>query len=168
MPERSEFYLSLGSNIMPERNLAAALRLLAVYGEVRAVSGVWESKAVGSDGPNFLNVCVRFDVNTDAVGLKDRVIGPVERALGRTRSGNKNASRTIDLDILMEDDHPLNVLLWEHPFVILPMAELLPDVMHPRTGRALREEAPRAAASLWMRRRPDIDLATVSTQPSDP
>jgi 2-amino-4-hydroxy-6-hydroxymethyldihydropteridine diphosphokinase len=154
-----EFYLSLGSNIQPELHLADAVRLLQDFGEVRAISGVWESQAVGSEGPNFLNVSVRFHAEMNASHLKSNVVDPIERALGRRRSGDKNAPRTIDIDILLEDSRAVHTRLWKHPYVILPMAELLPQYAHPVTGRRLEDEAPLAAASIWIRRRPDVILS---------
>ncbi|HET6845418.1 MAG TPA: 2-amino-4-hydroxy-6-hydroxymethyldihydropteridine diphosphokinase [Anaerolineales bacterium] len=159
MAAPTEFYLSLGSNISPESHLRAAVRLLREYGEVPAISTVWESHAVGSDGPNFLNASIRFDAELSARTLKRTLIDNIEQDLGRIRSSDKNAARTIDLDILMENGRALNPRLWEHPFVILPMAELLPDFRHPGSGRSLRAEAALAAAALWIRPRPEIDLA---------
>ena len=55
-----QVYLSLGSNIQPEVNLPRAVELLQEYGKFIKVSRAWESEAVGSDGPNFLNACVLF------------------------------------------------------------------------------------------------------------
>jgi 7,8-dihydro-6-hydroxymethylpterin-pyrophosphokinase len=95
----------------------------------------------------------------NASQLKRKVAGPIEKALGRRRSNDKNAPRTIDVDILLEDGRAVNAGLWKHPFVILPMAELLPQYAHPVTGRRLAEEAPLAAGSVWIRRRPDVILS---------
>ncbi|MFH1184273.1 MAG: 2-amino-4-hydroxy-6-hydroxymethyldihydropteridine diphosphokinase [Chloroflexota bacterium] len=150
------YYLSLGSNIEPERNLARAIRRLRGYGEVQDTSGVWESHAVGSDGPDFLNVCIGFSTRVGAFELKREVVESIETALGRAKAPDKNAPRTIDIDILMQDGQPLNPERWGHAFVVLPMAELLPDMPHPISGKRLAEESVDVRASMWIHRRPDI------------
>jgi 2-amino-4-hydroxy-6-hydroxymethyldihydropteridine diphosphokinase len=132
-----------------------AIRRLREYGEVRDISHAWESHAVGSDGPDFLNVCVAFTVDLTAEDLKRNVVDAIESELGRTRTGDKYGPRTIDIDIVMETDKAVNLDLWNHAFVLLPMSELVPDATHPLTGRRLLDEAAIAQASTWIRRRPD-------------
>lgn len=149
------YYLSLGSNISPERHLVEAIRRLREYGQVRDISSAWESHAVGSDGPDFLNVCLAFDADATPADLKRSVVDVIESELGRTRTGDKYAPRTIDIDIVMDSERALNLELWNHAFVVLPMSELLPDASHPLTGRRLADEAATAQASTWIRRRPD-------------
>lgn len=149
------YYLSLGSNISPERHLVEAIRRLREYGEVSDISSAWESHAVGSDGPDFLNVCVGFAVHLTEADVKRSVVDVIETELGRTRTGDKYAPRTIDIDIVMDTGRALNLELWSHAFVVLPMSELLPDASHPLTGRRLADEAARAQASTWIRRRPN-------------
>jgi 2-amino-4-hydroxy-6-hydroxymethyldihydropteridine diphosphokinase len=156
MAPAHRFYLNLGSNIDPEPHLAEAVRLLRDSGNVNEISSVWESQAVGSDGPNFLNLSVGYESQVGPLNLKRSVVRVIENALGRSRTSDKNAPRTIDIDVLWEDDHPVNIELWMQAFVILPMAELLPQLPHPVTGRPLADEALWAAGSLWIQRRPDV------------
>jgi 2-amino-4-hydroxy-6-hydroxymethyldihydropteridine diphosphokinase len=155
MENLRSYYLSLGSNISPERHLVEAIRRLRTFGDVRDVSSAWQSHAVGSDGPDFLNVCVGFATRLTAADVKGDVVDSIERELGRTRTGDKYAPRTIDIDIVMDTGRALNLELWNHAFVVLPMSELLPDASHPLTGRRLADEAATARASTWIRRRPD-------------
>jgi 2-amino-4-hydroxy-6-hydroxymethyldihydropteridine diphosphokinase len=155
MVKTHKFYLSLGSNIDPKHNLPTAVRKLSGYGTVVEISSVWESHPVGSDGPNFLNLCVGFSVALTQAELKQRVVGKLERELGRQRSDDKNAPRTIDIDIVMEDGVAVDHERWSHPYVILPMAELLPDFPHPASGRRMAEQAIEARASMWIQRRPE-------------
>ncbi len=154
-----KFYLNLGSNIFPERHLAQAMKLLRRHGALLESSSVWESEAVGSSGPHFLNLSVGFQTKMNEAELKATVVDSIETALGRSRTTDKNAPRTIDIDIILMDDRPVNPERWAHPFVVLPMAELLPELVHPVTGRRLVDEAPVSAASLWIRRRPDVLLS---------
>ena len=67
MDETHDVYLSLGSNIDPENNLPRAIEMLRLYGRVKDISGVWESHAVGSDGPNFLNASVSLETQMMAI-----------------------------------------------------------------------------------------------------
>ena len=137
-----KFYLNLGSNIRPERHLAEAVRLLRAHGDISEISSVWESQAVGSAGPNFLNLSVGFRAGMSASELKRRVVQQIETALGRRRTNDRNAPRTIDIDIVLVDDRALNIERWAHPFVILPMAELLPEFVHPVTAPAPGRRGP--------------------------
>ena len=86
-----QVYLSLGANIQPELNLPKAIQLLRKHGDILKVSSVWESEAVGSTGPNFLNACILFSTSLEAADLKDRVLRAIEAQLGRQRSADKNA-----------------------------------------------------------------------------
>ena len=130
-------YLNLGSNIEPELNLPKAVQMLREYGEIATASSVWESKAVGINGPNFLNACVLFLTDLQPVELKEQIIRPIESKLGRIRYADKNAPRTIDIDIVLFDDLPLNTDYWNYAFVAVPLAELLPDFQHPVSGEKL-------------------------------
>lgn len=156
MSKPHEVYLSIGSNIEPETNLPRAIGLLAQYGQVRAVSGVWESHAVGSSGPNFLNASALFLTDIEPQELKERLVNPVESALGRVRTEDKNAPRTIDIDVMMVDGEPFNLDRWDNAFVLLPIAELLPEAPHPLTRAKLRDAADEARHRTWIVQRPGL------------
>jgi 2-amino-4-hydroxy-6-hydroxymethyldihydropteridine diphosphokinase len=169
----------LGSNIDKERNLPAAVRLLAEGATLVAVSPVYETAPVGpGDGPRFLNAAVLLLTPQSATELKDGLLSDIERALGRRRVADRNAPRTIDLDIVFYDDAIFDYLpadgrprhvpepdLSRFPHCVQPVADLLPDMPHPETGeplgrmaaRVLRDYAAAHGPSLWPR--PDIDLA---------
>ncbi len=92
----------------------------------------------------------------------------IEAALGRVRSENKIASRTIDIDIMLFNRDILRVgrrripdpEVLDRPFVAIPLAEIAPDYVHPETGEALREIARRFdLAECGMRRRNDVIIA---------
>jgi 2-amino-4-hydroxy-6-hydroxymethyldihydropteridine diphosphokinase len=155
MRQPHKYYLSLGSNIQPEANLARAIEHLRENGAVEATSSIWESHALGSVGPNFQNACVSFRVPIGVAGLKQEITRAIEARMGRVRTQNRLAPRTIDIDILMADDQPLNLQLWNHAFVVLPMAELLPDFPHPTDHRPLAELAKEIRAQTWIVPRPE-------------
>jgi 2-amino-4-hydroxy-6-hydroxymethyldihydropteridine diphosphokinase len=155
MSTSHKFYLSLGSNIEPEKNLAEALFRLQEHGVLQDMSSVWESPAVGARGPNFLNLCISYVVPLPGTALKSKVLLPIERALGRARGRDRNAPRTIDIDILMMDGRPLNLKRWATSFVLIPMAELLPDFTDPAAGQSLSDLAKASQAAAWIVRRPE-------------
>jgi 2-amino-4-hydroxy-6-hydroxymethyldihydropteridine diphosphokinase len=156
MNEQHAFYLSIGSNIHPESNLPKAIQRLRDFGQIPAISNAWESHAEGSKGPNYLNAALLLMTITQMENLKPMVIRPIEADLGRVRSGDKNAPRTIDIDIMIADSEPLNANRWAYPFVIVTMSELLPDFTHPLSHKRLAEAAAEVRAKTWIAQRPEI------------
>jgi len=151
-------YLSLGSNIEPEKYLSKAIQSLGEHGRVVQVSSAWETRAVGSDGPNFLNACALFLTKLGAYDLKEQTIRQIEAELGRVRTADKNSPRTIDIDIVLVDDKPLNVEFWDYVFVVVPLAELLPDFIHPIKREKLSQVADEVRKQTWMIKRDDVNL----------
>lgn len=143
-------YLSLGSNIQPEIHLPRAIELLHDYGEIRRVSSAWESEAVGSDGPNFLNACVLLLTPLSQAELKANIIDPVETKLGRKRSNDKNAPRTIDIDAILFDDRSLNDKFWKQAFVVVPLAEIYPEYPNPLTQEPITNTAEEFRREIWL------------------
>ena len=153
MPEGglNRAYLALGSNIDPEKNLPAAVHHLAEYGRVLAASRVWETVPVGfAAQPNFLNAALLLETPLSARECRLRAIADVEQRLGRIRDpGNKNAPRTIDIDLALFNQDVLQVEqrqipdpeILERPFLAIPLAELDPAYRHPQDGRTLDEIA---------------------------
>jgi 2-amino-4-hydroxy-6-hydroxymethyldihydropteridine diphosphokinase len=131
MDSLHQVYLSLGSNIKAENNLPKAIELLRKVGKVNAISSVWETESVGFEGPNFLNLCLLFLTHLQPYELKEQIIRPIEAELGRIRYADKNAPRTIDIDIVLFNERPLNIEFWDYAFVTVPLAELIPDFEHP-------------------------------------
>jgi 2-amino-4-hydroxy-6-hydroxymethyldihydropteridine diphosphokinase len=171
-------YLSLGSNIQPEQNLPAAVRALAEFGRVRAVSRVWESPPFGvsrhAGSGNFLNGAVLLETDLSAASICDEIVQQVERKLGRVRDPHdKNAPRTIDVDLSLFNDEVLTVgrhvipdpAILNRAFVARPLAEVAADYRHPVNQRTLAEIAGGLAATeeLWLRE--DVALALNSSGP---
>jgi 2-amino-4-hydroxy-6-hydroxymethyldihydropteridine diphosphokinase len=146
-------YLNLGSNIEPEANLTKAVELLSRSGTIKKISSAWESKAIGAEGPNYLNVCLLFECETPLGELKERVIASIESALGRVRGANKFAARTMDIDIVLFDDLALDEKNWELPYVVIPLAEIFPDFNNPVRGETIKETATRLRQTTRMEAR---------------
>jgi 2-amino-4-hydroxy-6-hydroxymethyldihydropteridine diphosphokinase len=137
-------YLSLGSNIEPEKHLRAALKeLRAHFGELR-VSPVYCFPAVGFDGPDFLNLAVGIDTDLSAGVLNDW-LHQLEDRHGRRRNAPRFSSRTLDVDIVLFGDQVvkgpgnLDVPRAElaHAFVLKPLADIAPNIVHPVLGKSI-------------------------------
>ena len=159
MNDLHHVYLSLGSNIKPEVHLPKAIQMLKEVGQVQAISNAWESHAVGSDGPNFLNACVLFLSNLQPDDLKDQIIRPIEAKLGRVRYADKNAPRTIDLDVVLFDETPFNIEFWAYAFVVVPLAELIPDFVHPVSGEKLSRVSEQLQSQVWIVPRKELSIS---------
>lgn len=137
-------FLGLGSNVEPEANLALGIReLRRRYGEL-CVSAVYRNKPVGFEGADFLNLVVGLDTRLPPATLQAD-IESIHALAGRTRGGERFASRPLDIDLLLYGDHvidgpdcrvPRQDVL-RYSFVLGPLAEIAPDVVHPVTGLTL-------------------------------
>lgn len=170
-------YLSLGSNIEPEQNLPAAVRELAAFGRVLAVSSVWESapfesrgatdRSAHAAGQNFLNAAVLLETELSPSDLYDQAIAAIEQRLGRVRDPHdKNAPRTIDIDLSLFNRDVLEFgsrrvpdpEILKRSFVAVPLAELDPNYVHPIEGRRLADIAAGWQSNCELHPRPDVRL----------
>jgi len=156
MNELHKVYLNLGSNIQPEINLVKAIQILSEHGEIREVSNAWESRSVGAPAPNYLNACVLFLSPLNKADLKEKVIRPIEARLGRERSEDKYIPRTMDIDIILFDDHLHKDSFWNDAFVIIPLAEIYPEYQNPLTKETVTETAKRLREKVWMEAHPEV------------
>ena len=156
MSESHLAYLNLGSNIQPETNLVKAVELLNAFGKVIQHSQVWESEPVGTTGNNYLNICIQFRTHLDAMALKEQVIHPIEAQLGRKRGPDKFAPRSMDIDIILFDNQPINNGCWKLAFVVIPLADIYPNYIIPVTGETVLETATRLRQEVWLETRQGI------------
>ena len=130
--------IGLGSNISPAENLKSALYLLGQYAPIEAISDVWQTRAVGSKGPDFLNAAVRISSPLSYDELRNQILRPIENLLGRVRTKDPNSPRTIDLDILIVDGELIDQDLWKYAHACVPVAKLLPGFHNPMTGESIQ------------------------------
>ena len=140
-------YLALGSNLDDRlANLKQAIASLPPQMTVKAKSRVYETPPWGyTDQPMFLNQVLQAKTYLDPEPLL-RHIKRLEVALGR-KAGFRNGPRLIDIDILFYDDLVLDTsaLTLPHPhlhergFVLLPMMDIAPDLVHPVKKKSIRE-----------------------------
>jgi 2-amino-4-hydroxy-6-hydroxymethyldihydropteridine diphosphokinase len=133
--------IGIGSNIFPRDNIRSALYLLSRMVTVQAVSRIWKTSAIGSPGPDFLNAAALAATDFSAEKLRKEILRPIESMLGRIRTHDPNAPRTIDLDILMFDGEILDRQLWEYPHMAVPVGELIPDYVDQASGNRAAEIA---------------------------
>lgn len=140
--------MSLGSNIDPERNVPAALELLAQQARLVDVSTIYRTRPL--DRPEqgmYLNGVCRIRTYLPPRALKFDCLRKVEAALGRVRTEDAFEARTIDLDIVLYGDRVIreeDLLVPDpevaiRPFVAFPLFELAPETQMPDTGRPLLE-----------------------------
>lgn len=152
-------YISIGSNIDPKLNIQYALEdLQQAFGDIES-SGWYESKSVGFEGDNFINLVVQANTELSITEAND-YLHRIEDQHGRDRSGPRFSSRTIDLDLILYDDQifeqgklkiPRDEIL-ENAFVLLPLSELAPHLKHPlidKTYLELWNEFDQASQVLW-------------------
>ncbi len=133
----NEVYLLLGSNIDPEKNILLALEYLNRNFTILEVSNTWQTKPVGSSANDFLNTAVKLETKLDAYTLKEKCLCHIEEVLGRVRQSDKNAPRTIDLDIVIFNGEIVDDTLFRFAHMIIPFAELLPDLVDPDGKQSL-------------------------------
>jgi len=140
-------YLSLGSNVGDrEAQLQDAQARLGAAGRVVAASSFYETEPVEfTEQPWFLNFALALETSNTPQQLMTAILR-IEEEMGRRRV-QKKGSRPIDIDILLFDDiimdstnltipHPA---LHQRRFVLEPMAEIAPEVLHPGLKKTIRE-----------------------------
>jgi 2-amino-4-hydroxy-6-hydroxymethyldihydropteridine diphosphokinase len=157
MPASSHtVHLLIGSNIDPDANVQQALVELCHYGILRRVSRAWQTPAYGSDDPDFINLAIELVTPLTLESVKNDVVTVIENKMGRQRSANKNAPRTIDLDVILFDGELLDPDLWKHVHLAVTFSELLPELLNPATGESLAALASRLSRGHPVLERPDI------------
>jgi 2-amino-4-hydroxy-6-hydroxymethyldihydropteridine diphosphokinase len=140
-------YLALGSNLGDRvQNLKAAVSALSPQMVVKAKSNIYETLPWGyDDQPRFLNMALKAETYLKPEPLLKH-LKRLEIALGR-KATFQNGPRLIDIDILLYDDLVLDTpaLTIPHPhmhergFVLLPLTDIAPDLIHPVTKKSVQE-----------------------------
>jgi len=152
-------YLGLGSNLGNRKNnLEEAIRQIGEFAAIKKASSIYETEPWGlKDQPKFLNQVIFVVSILGANELLSR-LKKIEQQMGRKKSV-RFGPRLIDLDILFYDDlimktdnltipHPY---LAERAFVLVPLAEIAPKLVHPqrlKTIKALMKEVDPSSVSL--------------------
>jgi 2-amino-4-hydroxy-6-hydroxymethyldihydropteridine diphosphokinase len=133
-----DVYVAAGSNIQPQLNLRSALSALKRrVGDIR-VSKAYCNKAVGFDGPDFINLVIAFETELTLTEVLS-VLQAVESLCGRPRKAPKFEPRSMDLDLLLYGEmvcatHAITLPrpdLIKRAYMLGPLAELAPQLVHP-------------------------------------
>ena len=141
-----EVFVAAGSNIDPLRHLRAALAGLERSYAPLTISPAYQNEAVGFEGEDFVNLVVGF-TTTDSLERVRTRLQEIETDCGRPRDAPKWAPRSMDLDILLYGDDQRNEPglivprpdLVKRPYMLKPMSDLAPNVMHPTQRRTMGE-----------------------------
>ena len=146
-------YIGMGSNMpsdagLPDATLTGATACLESLGRVAVRSSLYSTEPVGFlDQPRFLNAAVALETELTPFELLGAVL-LIEQDFGRDRlSSFANGPRTLDLDILLFGDFVIggSSLVIPHPrlaeraFVLVPLNEIAPDAVDPRSGNSVSQ-----------------------------
>lgn len=143
-------FVSIGSNIDPEENVKKALLLLSGLTTVRAVSTVYLTEAEDRpEQPSYYNCVVEIETELPAVDVKHHILRRIEAELGRIRTKDRYAARTIDLDLVLYDELVTQTEdltlpdpdIARRPYLALPLHELSPGLMMPGSGKPIHKVA---------------------------
>jgi 2-amino-4-hydroxy-6-hydroxymethyldihydropteridine diphosphokinase len=128
-----KIYLSLGSNIMPDKNIDRALEYIKNIVKLKNISTVYKTEPLGNYSNYFYNCVIGGETDIDPFDLKKRTT-MIEIEMGRKIKRNKSDDREIDIDILIYDDSVIQELgiphhdIFEKPFIAAGLCEIAPDL----------------------------------------
>ncbi len=143
-------FIGIGSNIEPADNVRAAIRSLARQTHLVGISTVYLTQALGRpDQPPYYNCVVEIETDAPPAEIKYGLLRNIENSLGRTRTQDKYAPRTIDLDLIVYGNLALDAdgirlpdpEIRERPFLAIPLFELAPDLVLAGYGLLISEIA---------------------------
>ena len=123
-----KYYLSLGSNINAEENMAFAIKELYKILSNVIISSTHKTRAEGFEGDDFLNIVVAGDSNLDFDNLNEK-LKAIEDASGRNRAVPKFSARTLDIDIVLQIENEEIIYesdeIAKYSFVSDPLKEII-------------------------------------------
>ena len=132
-----QVFVSIGSNIDPRNNIEEARIILGNLFDC-TFSGLYETKAEGFEGNDFINSVVGFETDLQLIELRDK-LKQIEKKMGRTDIQKGMSDRIIDLDIILYGDQVIEDDDFDIPskdienylFVLEPLAEIAGARHHP-------------------------------------
>jgi len=147
MKTSNHLFLSLGSNQGNSlKTLQKTVDEIGIYiGKVQQISSVYKTKSWGFESADFLNICIEVSTQLEYTDLW-KIIEKIENDLGRNRITAANyQARSIDIDVLLFEDEVVvsknliipHAKMLERKFVLVPLAEIAPNVIHPIVKRSI-------------------------------
>ncbi|MBF0470052.1 MAG: 2-amino-4-hydroxy-6-hydroxymethyldihydropteridine diphosphokinase [Gammaproteobacteria bacterium] len=145
-PQPQHYFVSVGSNINREESIHHALLALEEAFAPITRSSLYESEAVGFTGENFYNLVVAFFTPRPYTEV-NQTLARIEEKCGRVRTADRFSPRTLDLDLILVGEEVIQQPQLTIPrgeivtnaFVLLPLAEIAPNLCHPLLRRSYRE-----------------------------
>ena len=144
----SKVYFSIGSNKGNRSGLIneAIDKIDIIIGKVVQKSSIYETKSWGFNSNNFYNICILLESTLTPELILNKIL-TIEKDMGRLKTTDQYSDRCIDIDILFFDNIIVNSKSLEipHPriqlrkFVLTPMLELTPDLIHPILNKSIRQ-----------------------------
>ena len=124
-----KYFLSLGSNIEPKKNLDLAIGALGKILDEMNCSAIYQTKAEGFEGEDFLNLVISGKSSLSFKSLNKK-LKSIEDISGRDRESPKFSARTLDIDIVLQLNDEEEILfesdeIAKYSFVSEPLKELL-------------------------------------------
>lgn len=157
----NDVYLILGSNLGEKEDIIIKAENLISKraGNIKVTSSIYETEPWGTTEPlSYLNTVIRIETELDPFSLLE-VLLKIEKELGRKRTGIKNQPRTIDIDILFFNNEVIvhKDLIVPHErlqyrrFVLTPLAEIAPDLIHPLLKVSVQKLLDSCVDNRWVR-----------------
>jgi len=145
-PDPVTVYVAAGSNVEPERHLAQAVQELEQAFPGVRLSSWYRNRAAGFEGDDFINLVAGFDTRLSLPEVLS-CLRAIETRCGRGRNAPRWAPRSMDLDVLLYGDQvsegpPMRLPradLLERAYMLGPLAELAPELVHPAAQLTIRE-----------------------------
>ena len=144
----SKVFFSIGSNKGNRSKLIneAIDKIEISIGRVEKKSSIYETKSWGFNSNNFYNTCLLIESSLSVELILNKTL-KIEKDMGRLNSRDQYIDRCIDIDILFVEDIILNSkdLIIPHPrlhlrkFVLTPMLDLAPDLIHPILNKSIKQ-----------------------------
>ena len=146
--------LLIGSNINPINNIKRAIKEISGIIPITKQSSLWETNPIGTVGENFYNLALSISTSLDFNVLKFDILRNIEINLGRVRSSDKYAPRTIDIDIILDGDTIVDANIWHYAYIAVPVSELDPGLIRAETHQILKDVAAILIKNSWIKKHP--------------
>ena len=152
-------FLSIGSNI-GDRLLylnTAMQNIREKLGTIMSQSNIYETESWGYEGDNFLNMAIKIETRLKPADILI-AIREIETELKRERQAGRYTNRTVDIDILFYNQEIVDTeeLKIPHPhisernFVLEPLMDIAPDLVHPQLNKTIKELAQACTDKSWI------------------